>query len=41
MIFRLNIDPKCNEEVVANVHERTSMIDEIEKMFPSTEPGTE
>ena len=32
MIFRLNIDPKCNEEVVANVHERTSMIDEIEKI---------
>ena len=32
MIFRLNIDPKCNEEVVANVHERTSVIDEIEKI---------
>lgn len=32
MIFRLNIDPKCNEEVVVNVHERTSMIDEIEKI---------
>ena len=32
MIFRLNLDPKCEEEVIANVHERTSLIDEIERL---------
>ena len=32
MIFRLNLDPKCEEEVIANVHERTPLIDEIEKL---------
>ena len=32
MIFRLNLNPKCEEEVIANVHERTSLIDEIERL---------
>ena len=32
MIFKLNIDKSCQEEVIANVHERTPLIDEIEKM---------
>ena len=32
MIFRLNLNPKCEEEVIANVHERTPLIDEIEKL---------
>ena len=32
MIFRLNIDPECEEEVVANVHKRTPVIDEIERI---------
>lgn len=32
MIFRLNLNPKCEEEIIANVHERTPIIDEIEKL---------
>ena len=32
MIFRLNLNPKCEEEIIANVHERTPLIDEIEKL---------
>jgi DNA-binding LytR/AlgR family response regulator len=32
MIFRLNLNPKCEEEVIANVHERTPLIDEIEML---------
>ncbi len=32
MIFRLYIDKSCREEVVANVHERTPLIDEIERL---------
>ncbi len=32
MIFKLNIDKSCQEEVIANVHKRTPLIDEIEKM---------
>lgn len=32
MIFRLNINPECEEEVVANVHKRTPVIDEIERI---------
>lgn len=32
MIFRLNIDKRCREEVIANVHERTPLINEIEKL---------
>ena len=32
MIFRININPDCQEEVIANVHERTPIIDEIEKL---------
>ena len=32
MIFRLNLNPKCDEEIIANVHERTPLIDEIEKL---------
>ena len=32
MIFRLNLNPKCEEEVIANVHERTPLIDEIERL---------
>ncbi|MCR4696646.1 MAG: LytTR family transcriptional regulator [Lachnospiraceae bacterium] len=32
MIFRLNLNPKCEEEIIANVHERTPLIDDIEKL---------
>ena len=32
MIFRLNLNPKCEEEIIENVHERTPLIDEIEKL---------
>ncbi len=32
MIFRLYIDKTCQEEVIANVHERTALIDEIERL---------
>lgn len=32
MIFRLNINPKCEEEIIANVHQRSAMIDEIERI---------
>ena len=32
MIFKLNIDKSCPEEVIANVHARTPLIDEIEKL---------
>lgn len=32
MIFKLQIDKNCEEEVVATVHKRTSLIDEIEKL---------
>ncbi len=32
MIFRLNIDKECREEVIANVHERTPLINEIERL---------
>lgn len=32
MIFRLYIDKGCQEEVIANVHERTPLIDEIERL---------
>ena len=32
MIFKLNIDKSCREEVIANVHDRTPLIDEIEKL---------
>lgn len=32
MIFRLFIDRNCQEEVIANVHERTPLIDEIERL---------
>ncbi len=39
MIFRLNLDPKCEEEVIANVHERTPVIDEIEKIVTRENTG--
>lgn len=32
MNFKLNIDRNCTEEVIANVHERTPLIDEIERL---------
>ena len=32
MVFKLFIDPNCGEEVVANVHARTPLIDEIERL---------
>lgn len=32
MIFKLFIDKSCREEVIANVHERTPLIDEIERL---------
>ena len=32
MIFKLFIDKDCREEIIANVHERTPLIDEIERM---------
>ena len=32
MIFRLNIDSECKEEIIANVHERTPLVNEIEKL---------
>jgi DNA-binding LytR/AlgR family response regulator len=38
MKFTLNIDRNCTEEVIANVHERTPLIDEIERMV--TQEGT-
>ena len=38
MIFKLNIDRECREEIIANVHERTPLIDEIEKLV--TQEGT-
>ena len=32
MIFKLNIDKGCQEEVIANVHARTPLINEIERL---------
>ena len=32
MVFKLFIDKNCQEEVIANVRERTPMIDEIERL---------
>ena len=32
MIFKLHIDKNCDEEVNAKVHERTPLIDEIERL---------
>ena len=32
MIFRLLIDRNCQEEIIANVHERTPLINEIERL---------
>ena len=32
MVFKLFIDKNCREEVIANVHERTPLIDEIERL---------
>lgn len=32
MIFKLLIDPHCEEEIVATVHQRTPLTDEIEKL---------
>ena len=32
MIFKLQIDKNCKEEVTATVHKRTPLIDEIEKL---------
>lgn len=32
MIFRLFIDKECTEEIIANVHKRTPLIDKIEDM---------
>ena len=39
MIFKLNIDRECREEIIANVHQRTPLIDEIERMV--TQDGTQ
>lgn len=38
MNFKLVIDRNCTEEVIANVHERTPLIDEIERLV--TQDGT-
>lgn len=38
MNFKLIIDQNCTEEVIANVHERTPLIDEIERLV--TQEGT-
>ena len=32
MLFKLLIDKTCNEEVTAKVHERTPLVDEIERL---------
>ena len=32
MIFKLFIDKDCQEEIIANVHKRTPLTDEIERM---------
>ena len=32
MIFKLNIDRDCREEIIANVHERTPLVNEIERL---------
>lgn len=32
MIFKLQIDKNCEEEITATVHKRTPLIDEIEKL---------
>lgn len=32
MVFKLFIDKNCQEEVIAKVHERTPLIDEIERL---------
>ena len=32
MIFKLLIDRNCQEEIIANVHERTPLINEIERL---------
>ena len=32
MIFKLFIDQSCQEEIIANVHARTPLIDEIEQL---------
>ncbi len=32
MVFRLFIDKNCQEEVIANVRERTPLVDEIERL---------
>lgn len=32
MVFKLNIDKGCQEEVISNVHARTPLIDEIERL---------
>ncbi len=32
MIFKLQIDPNCEEQVTATVHRRTPLIEEIEKL---------
>ncbi len=44
MVFKLFIDKGCREEIIANVHERTPLIDEIERMvlqdeLPDQLPG--
>ncbi len=32
MIFKIFIDKDCQEEIIANVHERTALINEIERL---------
>ena len=32
MIFNLQLDPECNEEIIAHVHTRTPLVDEIERL---------
>ena len=32
MVFKLFIDKNCREEVIANVRERTPLVDEIERL---------
>lgn len=41
MKFTLNIDRNCTEEVIANVHERTSLVDEIERLVTQEGAATQ
>ena len=40
MIFKLFIDKNCQEEVIVNVHERTPLVDKIERLVLQDEHRT-